>query len=482
MNGMIEYYNLLNCIAFHTQTQTHTHISITSMASSSNVKTSSPREKYPYPIEFNVLDFVPKLSSEENYNDWKLLMRDFIDSQGLIGFIDGTYAAEESNRDDDMESNRDDDMARKRSNNLVRQWILATLSEETRFRVLKNTRTAKDLWMVLEGIFDATKSVWQHDILGRKYTQGPNDLALQKAAINGDWDKAKVIIQLKPNAVRTPITPLFQTALTLAISSASARRNSFVRSLLEEMTPYDVQYLVDSKGWTALHHAAASPWQHGRSKNGVTSEYILLADDDEGDNVGDEKDNVGATLLFNLMRGELFVRQRLRSRIWEVAEKLVPPPVKRIREKKQRQHHALELVKYLCTEVAKLELSDVERIFKPVLRKAARVGIPEIIEEIIVSYPMALYFVDLDNLNIFKYAIFYRRESVFNLIYQVDAGSRYITEPDSSSNNGLHLAARLRREQQINLKASAAGAVLQMQRERQWFKVSFSLLHHVKAN
>ncbi|KAE9453638.1 hypothetical protein C3L33_14467, partial [Rhododendron williamsianum] len=227
------------------------------MASSSNVKTSSPREKYPYPTEFNVLDFVPKLSSEENYNDWKLLMRDFIDGQGLIGFIDDKDAVEESNQDDQM--------ARKRSDNL-------------------------------------------------------------KAAINGDWDKAKVIIQREPDAVWTPITPLFQTALTLAISSASARRNSFVRELLEEMTPYDVKYLVDNKGWTALHHAAARGNREGAEmlvcKNsdlpnvldnfrrtplhwaaygghrelviylmGVTSEDILLKDDDE-------EDNAGATLLY----------------------------------------------------------------------------------------------------------------------------------------------------------------------------------------
>ncbi|KAF7147073.1 hypothetical protein RHSIM_Rhsim03G0047100 [Rhododendron simsii] len=147
------------------------------------------------------------------------------------------------------------------------------------------------------------------------------------------------------------------------------------------------------------------------------------------------------------------------------------PHVQCIREKKEKQHHALQLVKFLCMEVAKSNLSKVEMIFKPVLRKAVRVGIPEIVEEIVLSYPSALFFMDPGSLNIFKYAILCRRERVFNLIYQTDhAGKRFMLGEDYLLNNGLHLVARLTHEHQINLKASAAGAVLQMQREMQWFK------------
>ncbi|KAI8562669.1 hypothetical protein RHMOL_Rhmol03G0052600 [Rhododendron molle] len=286
------------------------------MASSSNVNTSSPREKYPYPTEFDVLDFVPKLLSEGNYDSWKSSMRDFIDSRGLIGFIDGMAA------DQPEESNRDDYMAWKRSDNLVRRWILATLSEETRLRVLR-FKTAKDLWTELAKIFDATRSLWQ-----REYGQG-HYLALHKAAINGDWDEARGIIEREPDAVRTPITPFSQTALSVAISSASAGRSRFVRELLEKMTPEDVM-LVDYRGRTALHRAATAYNMEGAKmlvrKNpdlpkvfdnrgrtalhraayyglrdmvlylkGVTREDILLADDHRG-----------ASLLCLLTRGELY--------------------------------------------------------------------------------------------------------------------------------------------------------------------------------
>ncbi|KAE9465755.1 hypothetical protein C3L33_02333, partial [Rhododendron williamsianum] len=210
------------------------------MGSSSNVNgTSSPREKYPYPTEyFNVLDFVSKLSSDGNYQNWKKLMKDFIDRRGLIGFIKD--AAEE-------ESNRDDYMAWKRSDNLVHGWILETLSEETRARVLPFKmlpfKTARKMWKELKRIFDVTRSVLPEQ-------------ALQKAAINGNWNKAMAIIEHDPDAVRCPITFYLETALHLSITSSSLGRDRFVRELLDKMTPQDVKDLVDLRGCTALHYAA----------------------------------------------------------------------------------------------------------------------------------------------------------------------------------------------------------------------------------
>ncbi|KAG5549390.1 hypothetical protein RHGRI_014665 [Rhododendron griersonianum] len=114
---------------------------------------------------------------------------------------------------------------------------------------------------------------------------------------------------------------------------------------------------------------------------------------------------------------------------------------------------------------------EVEKIFKAALRKAACVGI-------VLSNPSALFFVSLGDLNIITYAILNCHERVFNLVHQTCW--KYIYGVDNSLNNVLHLAARLGHEQQINLKASVAGAVLQMQQEMQWFKVSLPLLHHVK--
>ncbi|KAG5556182.1 hypothetical protein RHGRI_006715 [Rhododendron griersonianum] len=468
-----------SCIAFHSQTHTRVYL-YTSMESSSNVNcTSSPREKWPYPTsEINVLDIVPKLSSERNYDNWRLSMRDFIRMRGLIGFIEDAAAVGESNRDEAWNG----------SNNLVRGWILATLSEDIRSRVLRRYETgiAKDLWTELEKIFDATRLLWQLDER-TEYRQAHYNLALHKAAINGDWDKAMVIIELEPDAVRTPITPFSQTALSVAISSASAGRNLFVRELLEKMTPQDVVDLSNNQGATALHYAASIDNMEGARMLVNKNPDLPNVPDKSGETPLHYAAKYGnremvlylnkvtrEDILLDLANGRkgasLLVCFLTRSELYE--DDFAVPPVKSIRKEKLRHHHALELVKFLCKEVAKSKLSKVERIFKPALRKAARVGIPEIIEEIVLSYPFALSFINLDNVNIIKYAILYRRERVFNLIHQL--GWKYIYGEDNSLNNVLHLAAHLRREQQINLKDSAAGAVLQMQREMQWFKATSS--------
>ncbi|KAH7854913.1 hypothetical protein Vadar_019004 [Vaccinium darrowii] len=153
-----------------------------------------------------------------------------------------------------------------------------------------------------------------------------------------------------------------------------------------------------------------------------------------------------------------------------VGESWLLPCIKRIREIKEKQHHAHELVKILCMEIAKSNLSEVAKIFRPVMDRAIYYGVPEIVEEIIASYPMAINMRVQDDLDIFQYAIQCRCERVFNLIYQVDYGSIIVAGLDKLKNNALHLAASLKHEQQIVVRASTAGPVLQMQRELQWFK------------
>ncbi|KAG5557044.1 hypothetical protein RHGRI_007333 [Rhododendron griersonianum] len=210
------------------------------MASPSNINTSSPTEKYPCPMEFNVLDFVPKLLSERDYEKWKILMEDFIKKQGLIGFIDDTAK-------EDID-NQDYYKAWKRSDDLVQRWILATLTVDIRLFVLGwETATAKELWTVLEQTFDPTSSLWQYD--EEKENRVTRYLPLHKAVVKGDWDEAMAIIQQDPAAVRAAITSRSHTALHVAIGTGGGGRTHFVRMLLEKMTPHDVER-------TTLHKVA----------------------------------------------------------------------------------------------------------------------------------------------------------------------------------------------------------------------------------
>ncbi|XP_058199898.1 uncharacterized protein LOC131314934 isoform X2 [Rhododendron vialii] len=211
--------------------------------------TTSSDEKYPYPWEVNVLDFVPdKLSDAKCYPEWKQLMVDLIKSQGLLGFVDGSTTEPASKRVSQAASSNS--VSWRRSDNLVQGWILTTLDKDTRLQVLQYT-TARGVWTRLVDMFDRAKNRFQLDEETAKKLS--NYLPLLIAAIEGDWDTTSKIIESEPDIVRAAITPHSETALFLAVKSS--RRNHFVEKILKKMSPEDAG-LANLWGMTALHRAA----------------------------------------------------------------------------------------------------------------------------------------------------------------------------------------------------------------------------------
>lgn len=131
----------------------------------------------------------------------------------------------------------------------------------------------------------------------------------------------------------------------------------------------------------------------------------------------------------------------------------------------------LELVKQLCNVIAadKNDYRTPYLILKRPLLLAAELGIYQIVEEIIKSYPDAIWFTNEKNQNLFHLAVMNRQEKVFNLIYQMpDHKHLLLMSQDVDKNNILHLAGKLAPENKLNV---IAGAAFQMQRELQWYKV-----------
>ncbi|KAI8017134.1 Ankyrin repeat-containing protein ITN1 [Camellia lanceoleosa] len=148
------------------------------------------------------------------------------------------------------------------------------------------------------------------------------------------------------------------------------------------------------------------------------------------------------------------------------------PPIKHIqhiREQKLKHNQALKLVKYLCEQVRSLEdLKAYRSLAKVPLLEAAKLGIHEIIEEIVNSFPRAITAHDSENGNIFQLAVIKRHENVFNLLYQMGEYKQYITRfGDDKGNTLLHLVGKQAPIEKLNV---VPGAALQMQRELQWFK------------
>ncbi|KAI7981894.1 hypothetical protein LOK49_Contig10G00005 [Camellia lanceoleosa] len=122
---------------------------------------------------------------------------------------------------------------------------------------------------------------------------------------------------------------------------------------------------------------------------------------------------------------------------------------------------AIQLVKCLCEKIRSLNDSNAfESLCKDVIFTAARLGIHEVVEEIIESFPEVVWLVDANNHNIFQLAVMYRCENVFNLIYQMSGYKQGMMEKmDNSRNSILHLVGQLAPHDKLNL---VLGAALQM--------------------
>ncbi|MBA0838966.1 hypothetical protein Goarm_004743 [Gossypium armourianum] len=143
------------------------------------------------------------------------------------------------------------------------------------------------------------------------------------------------------------------------------------------------------------------------------------------------------------------------------------PQVKQIHEMKLMHGEALKLVELLCMHAADLDPSGAVNIFKHPVFVAGTHGIPEIVEKIRESFPVAVQFYDNEGCNPFQRAVLFRHHKVFSLISRISHEQKLIVADnmDNFSNNMLHLVGNLAPPDQLN---NVYGAALQMQRELQW--------------
>lgn len=152
------------------------------------------------------------------------------------------------------------------------------------------------------------------------------------------------------------------------------------------------------------------------------------------------------------------------------------PGFETVQKKKILNLQALKLVQHLWEVIESSDEIYGDLIKSPLSRPlfiAAEFGIPEIVIELLHSYPDLLWKVDSQNRSLFHIAIVYRQEKIFNMIYEIGAHKDLITSyRDNNNHNILHLAGKLAPSDQLHV---VSGAALQMQRELLWFKVIFQL-------
>ncbi|KAM2858457.1 hypothetical protein COP2_023993 [Malus domestica] len=103
------------------------------------------------------------------------------------------------------------------------------------------------------------------------------------------------------------------------------------------------------------------------------------------------------------------------------------------------------------------------------VNSAVQNGTVEVVRSLCEARPEVLFRGLDDGKNIFHYAVECRQENVYSLIYGVGKKNLITTLRDNSDNSILHYAGMLSPLAKEKLHG-IAGAALQMQRERQWYK------------
>ncbi|KAL0374585.1 UNVERIFIED_CONTAM: hypothetical protein Sradi_3374200 [Sesamum radiatum] len=355
-------------------------------------------------------------------------------------------------------------------------------------------------------------------------------LPLYKAALNGDWESARNFFDQDPDAVTAKITKVSETALHIAVGTGKAK--NFVKELLElipieaiatlrdqlDMVSYlltvtrdDIEpnpfvdksgvdllnlvilaefydlalYLVQlypslatlrsPAGNTALNMIAGKssaflkrvPFPFG-SDSFIHFGNIYSHDESVKGNPAVSTQTASKRYCAPFLRQLIFPGcQKLHWVFWKVVEHSAPQ-ARFIRDKKIIHCQTLQLVKCLCKEITGLDYSTAASMFEMPILFAASLGNHEIVEEIVESFPPAIWSRNRMGQNIFLLAVANRRENVFNLLYQMSEHKRLATQlRDVEGNNILHLAGKLAPPALLNL---VSGAALQMQRELQWYK------------
>lgn len=343
---------------------------------------------------------------------------------------------------------------------------------------------------------------------------------LYQAALRGNWQEAKAVLDKYPDAFKVPITEMGDTVLHIA---ATTKWTTFVKELMKHMEEDDLKRKNKAKQ-TALYIAAASGnvtiakelaekrneltlIHSGRKRTPLNIAALMgrremvsflfrltsfkdLSGGDGGQRIelllatisndfydialeilkmdpslATAKGKENKTALHVLARKPLSIGSKSQLSVWK---RCLNSRFKWIFNKALMQTLAHQLVEDLWRNVRLLKDEDFSDHVKTFLFDAAETGNVELLTIIIRSYPNLMWKRDEQNRSIFHIAVLNRQESVFNLIYEIGAiKDMLLTSFDGQNQNILHLAGKLAPPNRLNM---VSGAALQMQRELLWFK------------
>ncbi|KAK1570418.1 hypothetical protein Q3G72_001652 [Acer saccharum] len=322
---------------------------------------------------------------------------------------------------------------------------------------------------------------------------------LYKAALKGDWEKARGLIEGDPLMVRTAITEGYETALHVA---TKAQQTDFVLEIMEFMNEQDLT-LQDLKGDTAFCLAVATGniqlVQVMRSRNpdlatlrgswNMTPLYLAVLLGNTNMAVYLYENTVGFTAE---ERVRIFF-QSIKTDLYDMAFRLLTEAnglaLTRDMDDDTALHVlarkppsifaegslALMFAKYLWQVVTNKRNVDIKELIRHpsnLLFDATRMGNLPLLGLFIRLYPDMVFELDENKRTIFHIAILHRHSSIFNLIHELGYVRELIaTYVDAEKNTLLHMVAKHPNQ------SLASTTALEMQQELLLFKEVEKVMH-----
>ncbi|XP_031251612.1 uncharacterized protein LOC116109525 [Pistacia vera] len=301
-------------------------------------------------------------------------------------------------------------------------------------------------------------------------------LELHKAALKGDWETAKYLLEQGPRSILSATA-----AGVVEIAKIILTKNSSLMTIrgAENVTPLYMAALF------AQRDMASFLYGKDDTKKALTVEdrkaifltYIRTGFYDLALNLLKDHPELAVVRDMNCDTA-LHVLARMPSTFARkdrgLLEGLISsfPGMKIMTHKKDsKSNQALQLVSCLWEEILKrddLELTSLLGKPSQLSFDAAKLGNFEFLAELIGYYPDLAYELDNNNHTIFHVAVLHRHAKIFKLIYHTAfAKELMVTFEDNKQNNILHLAAKYPHASQVT---NVSGAALQMQKELLWFK------------
>lgn len=126
-----------------------------------------------------------------------------------------------------------------------------------------------------------------------------------------------------------------------------------------------------------------------------------------------------------------------------------------------------KLKRSLYIDAVKNAIRGVVKGAETPLLVAAKMGIPEMVEKILTTCPVAIDDLDSDGKNVLLLAAENRQTTVFNLLLKMKPTEDMFHQVDNRGNSILHLAAMMGHSPPWRIP----GAAMQMQWEIKWYKV-----------